>query len=182
MAYNLNMTYKITAGIEESELPEFIENALRRFGVYQGRAVDYTNADTAPIVMCTIMSEGKILLAKRGYGLADAEGYWSTVNGFIDENKPVKEIVRQEVWEELGLKVSADQILVGQSYTVRNPMEKRAYIVFPCLVSIKGDRPELKLDREHTDFAWIKRSQLDQYDTLDDLPMAIDTALELQNT
>ncbi len=172
------MTYKITPGIEESELEHWLEEALKKYGLYEGKAVNYTHADTAPIVMCTVVCGGELLLAKRGYGLADAEGYWSTVNGFVDEIKPVKEIAQQEAKEELGLDVSLDDIKVAKSYTLENPKEKRKYIVFACLITLKS-KPEIVLDREHTDYAWTSREQLKDYEMLDDLPYAIDTALKL---
>lgn len=173
------MTYKITGGIPESALNDWLENALKKYGLYEGRAVNYTNADIAPIVMCTVVCGEEILLVKRGFGLADAEGYWSTINGFIDEQKPVKEIAQQELREELGLKVEAENIKVAPSYTLQNPKEKRKYIVFPCLVLL-DTKPEIKLDKEHTDFAWITRDKLRAFHILDDLPYAIDAALKLR--
>lgn len=173
------MTYKITEGIPESSLNEWLENALKKYGLYEGRAVNYTKADIAPIVMCTVVCGEEILLVKRGFGLADAEGYWSTVNGFIDEQKPVKEIAQQELCEELGLKVKTENIMVARSYTLQNPKEKRRYIVFPCLV-VLDTKPEIKLDKEHTDYAWTTRDKLATFDMLDDLPYAIDAALKLR--
>ena len=172
------MAYKISAGLAESQLKSWLENALKKYGRYNGMGVNYTHADIAPIVMCTVVCGEKILIAKRGFGLADAEGYWSTVNGFIDEIKPVKEIAQQEVSEELGLKVSLDSIKVAGSYTLQNPKEKRRYIVFPCLIQLQT-KPTITLDREHTDFAWIHRNELEAYHILDDLPHAIDAALKL---
>ena len=82
------MGYRISAGIPESELETWLNEAAKRFGTFDDNRVNYKNADIAPIVMCTVLYKNKILLVKRGYGLADAEGYWSTVNGFIDELKP----------------------------------------------------------------------------------------------
>lgn len=172
------MSYKITEGIDETELKDWLEDALKKYGLYEGRAVNYTNADIAPIVMCTIVYGDEILLVKRGFGLADAEGYWSTVNGFIDEIKPVKEIAQQEVKEELGIDVDPSDIKIAKSYTLENPKEKRKYIVFPCLITLES-KPEIELDHEHTDFAWIHRSDLETYYILDDLPYAIDAALQL---
>lgn len=172
------MSFKITSGVEEAELPSWLAKALKQYGLYEGKAVNYTHADTAPIVMCTVVCGNELLLVKRGYGLADAEGYWSTVNGFIDEIKPVKEIARQELKEELGLKVRLNDIKVAKSYTLENPKEKRKYIVFACLITLET-KPEIVLDREHTDYAWTTRAQLKDYEMLDDLPYAIDAALNL---
>lgn len=172
------MSYSLSEGISEAELEKWLKNAAEEFGTFDDGRVDYTHAHTAPTVMCTIVYNDEILLVKRGQGLADAEGYWSTVNGFIDEIKPVAHQARQEVGEELGLDVGLEQISVGKSYGLRGAKEKRRYIVFPCRV-VLTKKPEIVLDWEHTDFAWIRRPELETYDTLDDLPYAIDTALGL---
>jgi ADP-ribose pyrophosphatase YjhB (NUDIX family) len=171
--------YKITTGVDESELSAWLEKALKKYGRYNGNGVNYTNANLAPIVMCTVVYENELLLVKRGYGLADAEGYWSTINGFIDQDKPIIEIAQQELKEELDLEVQKNQIKVGESYTLQNPKEKRSYIVFPCLVTLKN-KPDIVLNSEHTNFTWITRSQLESYEILDDLPYSIDAALALK--
>ena len=176
MTKSVDQNFKISAGIPESALKTWLENALKKYGLYEGRAVNYTDADLAPIVMCTITCGDEILLVKRGYGLADAEGCWSTVNGFIDEVKPVSHIAMQELREELGLDVAPEAIKVRESYALQNPKEKRIYIVFPCLVEL-GTKPKITLDREHTDYTWIRRAQLESFHILDDLPYAIDSAL-----
>lgn len=172
------MAYKITPGIAESELKHWLEVALEKYGKYQGEAVNYTKANIAPIVMCTVLVGNEILLVKRAYGLADAEGYWSTVNGFIDQIKPVKEIAAIELQEELGLEVKLENIYVAKSYTIKNPKEKRSYIVFACLITLDS-KPTIVLDQEHTDYTWTTRQQLNEFEILDDLPYAIDRALEL---
>lgn len=172
------MSYKITEGIQESELKSFLKDALEKYGRYNNLGVNYTDADIAPIVMCTVVCGDDILLVKRGYGLADAEGYWSTVNGFIDEVKPVKQIAQQELREELGLTVEGGRIQVTDSYTLQNPKEKRRYIVFACLVRL-DTKPDIVLDRENTEYKWIKRAELDSFHILEDLPFAIDKALAI---
>lgn len=164
--------------MSEDELSEWLVEAGQKYGIFKDGRVNYTNADIAPVVMITVVCGDEILLAKRGHGLADAEEYWSTVNGFIDENKPVKAIAAQELSEELGLNVGSARIKVGKSHTMKNSKEKRSYIVFPCLVKLSS-KPKIVLDTEHTEYAWIHRPQLEGYHILDDLPIVIDTALEL---
>lgn len=171
------MAYQISEGIAEKDLPTWLKEARHKYGTFPDGRVDYTKAPLAPIIMCTVLCQDKILLAKRGYGLADAEGYWSTINGFIDEDKPIRAIAAQELEEELGL--MANDIRVGQSYTLSNTQEKRNYIVFPCLVTLKS-KPKITLNAEHTDFAWIKQDELKNYHILDDLAYAVDVALKLR--
>lgn len=172
------MSYEVSNGIAEDALPAWLEDAKEKFGCFDDGRINYTHADIAPVVMCTVKCMEEILLLKRSYGLADANGYWSTVNGFIDEVKPVGAQVKQELKEELGLLVDYGLIKIGKSYTLKNPDEKRLYIVFPCLVSLQI-KPHIILDREHTDFNWIKRNQLGSYHTLDGLSYTVDASLKL---
>lgn len=172
------MGFTIGAGLPAKRLSSWLKDAAKKYGCFDDGRVNYTHADIAPTVMCTITYKDEILLVKRGFGLADAEGYWSTVNGFIDEIKPVKQIVKQELKEELGVVIDNRAIKVGASYTLHNPKEKRRYIVFPCRVSLQT-KPKIVLDVEHTDYTWIHRNTLESYDILDDLPYAVDAALKL---
>ncbi|MEK7096117.1 MAG: NUDIX domain-containing protein [Patescibacteria group bacterium] len=172
------MSYQISDGILESELSKWLTKAGQKYGKFKDGRVNYTDADIAPVVMITVVCGNKILLAKRGHGLADAEGYWSTINGFIDEDKPVAEIAAQELKEEISLEMSPLKIKVGPSYTVKNLQEKRSYIIFPCLVKLDA-KPEIVLDHEHTEFTWTKRGRLEQYHMLDDTSETIDAALRL---
>ncbi len=173
------MSYQTSAGLAEGELSTWLKDAARKYGTFPDGRVNYTDAPIAPTVMCTLKCGDEIFLAKRGYGLADAEGVWSTINGFIDEDKPVAEIAANEFKEELGLTIDPSIIKIAPSYTVNSQQEKRAYIIFPCLVIVdKG--PNVKLDREHTEYVWIKRADLKNYEVLDGLAEVIDAALRLE--
>jgi 8-oxo-dGTP pyrophosphatase MutT (NUDIX family) len=172
------MSYELSSGIDEKDLSAWLKDAAKKYGTFADGRVDYTHAPIAPTVMCTLKCGDEIFLAKRGYGLADANGYWSTINGFIDEDKSVAEIAANEFKEELGLTINPNIIKVAPSYTLTSQQEKRSYIIFPCLVML-DKKPDVKLDREHTEYAWIKRAELKNYHTLADLAEAIDRALAL---
>lgn len=173
------MSYEVTDGIEESALKQWLIDAQAKYGLYKNQGVNFTDADIAPIVMCTILVNDEILIVKRGYGLADAEGYWSTINGFIDEIRPVNETAQKEILEELSIKINLSNIKVAKSYTLSNPKEKRKYIVFACLITLPS-KPEINLDYENTEYRWIKRPKLESFHILEDLPLAVDTALRLK--
>lgn len=172
------MDYVIKPGIKESELSAWLADAAGKYGTFKDGRVNYKDAPLAPVVMCTLKCGDKILIAKRGQGLADANGYWSTINGFIDEDKPVAAIAAQEFSEELGLEIDPSRIKVAPSYRLKSQAEKREYIIFPCLAVVDSE-PQIKLDYEHTAFKWIKREQLENYHILDDLPLVVDAALKL---
>jgi ADP-ribose pyrophosphatase YjhB (NUDIX family) len=175
------MAYKISEGLPEGELKAWLAKAADRFGVFADGRVDYKRADIAPIILCVVTCGEEFLLLKRGYGLADAEGYWSVVTGFIDEVKPVKQQVVQEIKEELGLSVDPNTVRLGRSYTLQNSQEKRGYIIFPARLSLLR-KPRIVLSDEHTDHVWITKEKLDKYKILDDLPHAIEVALQAQYT
>ena len=170
------MSYTIKPGISAAELPNWIKRAAKKLSTFEDGRVNYQNAEIAPIVMCTIVYKDKLLLVKRSSNLADANGFWSTVNGFIDEIKPVYQQVIQELREELQVVVDSSMIQVRKSYILKNPLEKRDYLVFPCLVLL-AKKPKIILDSENTNYVWIKRAELIDYDTLDDLAFAIDCSL-----
>jgi 8-oxo-dGTP pyrophosphatase MutT (NUDIX family) len=172
------MTYKVKAGLPIRELDGWLDKAAAKYDLFKDGRIDYTDADIAPIVMCTVIFKNKILLVKRGHGLADAEGYWSAITGFIDQKMPLKNIVVKELKEELGIKSKGLLIKIADSYTLNSPKEKRTYIVFPCLVKLNS-KPTIRLNEEHTEFRWIDRPSLESFEILDDLPLAIDSALKL---
>ncbi len=172
------MGYQVSDGIKQNQLPKWLKDAGQKYGKFKDGRVDYTNAPVAPVVMITVVCGNEILLVKRGYGLAEAEGLWSIVDGFIDENKPVAEIASQELNEELHLKIPERDIKIADSFTLKSMDEKRSYIVFPCLVELI-DRPRLILNYEHTDFVWVKRDKIVKYEMLEDTPYTIDAALKL---
>ena len=176
--YTGAMGYTVSQGLAESDLSQWLKDAAKKHGTFKDGRVDYTNADTAPVVMVTVLVGDEILLVKRGHGLADADGYWSTVNGFIDEDKPVGQIAAQELKEEIGLKLSPQKIRVARSYTLSNPAEKRSYIVFPCLIKL-NTKPKIVLNNENTEFTWTSRDKIDGYEMLEDTPETIDAALKL---
>ena len=172
------MSYRITAGLPEDQLPRWLEKAAKEYGVFDDGRINYKEADTAPIILCVVACEKEFLLLKRGYGLADAEGYWSVVTGFIDAVKPIKQQIIQEIHEETGLSVEESVITTGKSYTLENSQEKRQYIIFPSIVRLTS-KPHIRLDHEHTDQTWITKSELASFHILDDLPYALDVALGL---
>ena len=49
----------------------------------------------------------------------------------------------------------------------------KKWIVTPVLVELK-DKPEIKLDWEHTEFEWIKPEEMKNYDTV----VSLDKSLE----
>ncbi len=160
--------------METSEvLREFAEK-LPRFP--DGR-IDYSNSDKAPVLTCFVRFEDKILLLKRSDRVRTHKGKWNTVAGYVDEPKPIREKALEELHEELG--ISEQNILqckMGSPYEFFDPDEQKTWLVHPLLVELK-QRPDIKLDWEHTEFKWISPNKLTTYDTVPKLDESLKRVL-----
>jgi 8-oxo-dGTP pyrophosphatase MutT (NUDIX family) len=82
----------------------------------------------------------------------------------------------QELGEELS--VVPDSVRVATPYEVDDRKIDRVWVVYPVLATLK-QKPNITLDWEHTDFAWIKPEQLKDYDYVKDFDISIARALAL---
>ncbi len=114
-------------------------------------------------------NKDKILLLKRSKKVLTYEGKWNSVAGYLDELKPIQEKVVEEIEEELGIKKNKiSSIFLGESYEFKDNEIKKTWIVLPVLVELKNE-PEIKLDREHTEYKWIEPEELENFDIVPNL-------------
>jgi ADP-ribose pyrophosphatase YjhB (NUDIX family) len=115
---------------------------------------DFTNIRWAPVINCVVRYKGKILLVQRDGALNFYPGYWNGISGFLDDDKSLREKVREEIREELGLsKKVIKQITLGKIFDQEAPKYKKTWIVHPVLVEVTTDA--IKLDREARSFQWL---------------------------
>ncbi len=142
-------------------LKEF--DALPRFP--DGR-IDYSNSDKAPVLTCFVRFGEKILLLKRSDRVHSYQGKWHTVAGYIDEPKPIRQKALEELEEELSIpSKNVSRFIAGEPYEFFDQGAKKSWIVHPVLVELKN-KPEVRLDWEHTEFKWISPDEIDGYDTV----------------
>ena len=141
-----------------AELPRFAD----------GR-IDYTESDTAPVLICFVKYEKKLLLLQRSDKVKTYHGRWNTVAGYIDEDKPLLEKAKEELFEELGLDL---ELIInakeGKPYQFTDDNIKITWIIFPILVELKT-KPEIELDWEHTQYRWVNPERLPDYNTIPNL-------------
>jgi len=90
---------------------------------------------------------------------------------------PIKEKILEELREEIN--VDEDNIRfieVKDSYKLKDSKINKTWIVHPVLVELK-EKPEIKLDWEHTEFRWIKPEELNNYDFVTDLDKTLKKVL-----
>lgn len=155
-----------------------IANDLPKFE--DGR-IDYTHADRAPVINSAVFYGDELLITKRSEDLHFYPGLWNGVSGFIDELKPLEEIVVKEIEEELSVSSQLiTRIAVGDVIERKSSKHDRIWMIFPILVELK-EKPDIKLDWEHSDYAWIKPEELERYEILSDFKNVVDQALKLKS-
>ena len=66
-------------------------------------STDYTNAKTAPVLVCFIKYGDKFLLLKQSDKVLAYKNLWSCLAGFLDDAQPTGDKIAEEIKEELGL-------------------------------------------------------------------------------
>lgn len=139
---------------EFSHLPKFPD----------GR-INYTNSNKAPVLIIFIKYKDKILLLKRSKNVSTYKNLWSTVAGFIDEQKSLKQKVLEELKEEINItNKEIKNIKFAKPYEYKDKKINKTWLRYPVLVELK-EVPKIKLDFEHTEFKWLKPQAITKYKT-----------------
>ena len=162
----------------DRELAETLQRFDRELPKFVDGRIDYTNSNEAPVVIIFLRYKDEILLVKRSGRVANYNGKWNTVAGFLDRVRPLEEDIYEELKEELGLdRDQIGHIHKGKSHVLDDKSIGKKWIVFPVIVDTK-ELPTIKIDWEHTAFKWIKPKELADYDTVTDLEKTYKLALE----
>ncbi len=146
-------------------IPSLIRKLAKELPKFPDGRINYTNTSKAAVLTCFIEYQGKILLLKRSNKTGTYQGLWSTVTGYLDELKPLKNKVEEELEEELGLNLeNINSFKMREVYEFLDKDINRTWIVYPVLVTLKN-KPEIRLDREHIEFKWIKPENITKFKT-----------------
>ena len=161
-----------------SEKEEKILNTIKEFAKklprFPDSRIDYSNSDTAPVIRIFLKYKDEFLLLKRSEKVRTYQGKWNAVAGYLDEVKPIRKKVLEEIKEELG--VTEDDILsirIGETFEFTDNIIKKTWIVHPILAKLKN-KPDIKLDWEHTEHKWIKLEELGSFDTVPHLSRGLE--------
>jgi isopentenyldiphosphate isomerase len=145
---------------------ENLKEFSKKLPKFEDGRIDYRNSAKAPVVTVFVKYNNKILLLKRSSNVNDYPRKWNAVTGFMDELIAVEEKILQELNEELGIgKDSINSIRVGKPYEVKDSDINKIWIVNPAIVEL-SKVPEIKLNFEHTDFKWIRKEELNFFNTV----------------
>ncbi|PSO43719.1 hypothetical protein BRC20_00425 [Candidatus Saccharibacteria bacterium QS_8_54_8] len=150
----------------DKELPHFPD----------GR-IDYSDADSALALGIIVLNGDKLLLVKRSREVGFYPGKWNWVSGFIDEQKPLRAFVEQELYEETGIsRQYSRELFFASPVTVTDDGLGKTWFIYPAVVVLASEvAPEL--DWEAEGYAWVIPAQLSSYETVPGVTDSIRAAL-----
>lgn len=138
--------------------------------------VNFTNIRFCPVINCVVQYGEKFLIVERSDKLRLYPKYWNGISGFLDDDKDIKEKIKDELREELG--IGEDDIVsihLGEIFDQDASEYKKTWIVHPVLVVIKTDK--ITLDWEAERYEWVKLEEIKNYKTVPSFDMVVERIL-----
>jgi (d)CTP diphosphatase len=107
--------------------------------------------------------DGRVLLLKRSDAHTTNAGKWCFVTGYVKPQESPRDAAIRELKEELGIDASPSQR--GDIVVVHT--DRGVLHVHPFLFPVEDF--EVRLEREHTDYTWIKPPEIFAYDIVQQL-------------
>ena len=121
------------------------------------------------IVTSFIKDNEKLLILKRSDKVQSMKGLWAGISGIIEKNEEPLKRAKIEILEEAG--IIEDKITLVRSVEemrINSPQyENHEWEIFPFLFEAKN--PIIKLNWENSEFKWINKEELENYDTVPSL-------------
>jgi 8-oxo-dGTP pyrophosphatase MutT (NUDIX family) len=148
------------------DLGKLLSELSKKLPHFPDGRIDYTNAKAAPVVDCFLRSEDKLLILQRSDKVGLLKLRWNMISGYLDElGRTLREKAYMEIEEETGIsRTHITNYTEGRPYkAIHRGIGKTTWYVYPVLADLDRIHP-VKLDWEHTSFAWVKPEELSLYD------------------
>lgn len=121
------------------------------------------------IVTSFIKNNEKILLLKRSNNVKTMKGLWAGISGIIEKNEEPLSRAKIEIYEEVGISENKIKLVkAAREIKIHSPQyENHEWEIFPFLFEAK--KPEIKLNWENSEYAWINIEELPNYKTVPSL-------------
>jgi len=150
-------------------IPKIVREFFKNLPHFPDGRINYTNSNKAAVLTCFLKYKDKILLLKRSQKVGDYKGKWHGIGGYYDELKPLEEIVKKEIKEELGIgSKNIRSFKIAKTYRFKDKKINKTWFVHPVLIELKN-KPKIKLDWEHQKYQWIKPEELKKFDFVPNL-------------
>jgi len=121
------------------------------------------------IVTSFIKNKNKLLILKRSDKVRSMKGLWSGVSGIIEKGETPINRAKIEIFEEIG--IIEDKITLVKSIEkmkILSPQyENHEWEIFSFLFETKETK--IKLNWENSEFKWINKNELKNYQTVPSL-------------
>lgn len=126
----------------------------------------YLAFKVSKVINVFLEHNSKILILKRSQKVGTHRGIWCAVGGYLEEGKPVLQNAKQEVKEELGIRIiGLKDYRIGKSFKFEEKVIDRIWHVHPVLFRLKS-KPRIKLDWENTEYKWVKPEEIKKFKTI----------------
>lgn len=130
----------------------------------------------AEIATAFLEHNGFILILKRSKNVKTMKSKWAGISGYIEEEAP-KDAAIREVKEETSIDSDKLKLLAkGDVIDVIDYENNTIWRVHPFLFYTYDIN--IKLEREHDEYRWIKPEEIINYDTVPKLKEALYSCLE----
>lgn len=121
------------------------------------------------IVTSFIRHDDKVLILKRSNQVKTMKGLWAGISGIIEKDEEPLTRAKIEILEELGIpEENLKLIKAAQEMRVVSPQyQNHEWEIFPFLFESKN--PQITLNWENSEYRWIQREDLINYDTVPNL-------------
>ncbi|MFB5605147.1 MAG: NUDIX domain-containing protein [Nitrosarchaeum sp.] len=129
------------------------------------------------IVTSFIQDKDKVLILKRSDKVKTMKGLWAGISGIIEKNENPLTRAKIEIYEETGILENKIKLVKEtDALRVNSPQyENHEWEIFPFL--FKAEKPEIKLNWENSEYAWIKIDELKKYETVPSLEKVLSNLL-----
>jgi 8-oxo-dGTP pyrophosphatase MutT (NUDIX family) len=154
------------------------EEFSRKLPHFPDGRIDYHNSQKALVLNCFVTYKDRVLLLKRGDKVAAYKNKWNSVGGYLDEQKPIAEKIKQELQEELGIRPgNILKIRICDPFEVHDKEINKIWVVYPCIAEL-NEMQDIVLDWEHTDYRWIRPTDITEFDVVKDLEKTLQRVLQ----
>lgn len=112
------------------------------------------------VVQTVLRHDGEYLIGRR-----TSDNYWEFLGGKVEKEEDLKQAALRELKEETGTAINEEKIQTYKEGTSYKSRKDSKYRLNPVLIDL-GNKMEVKLSGEHSDYAWIKLDNYHEYETL----------------
>ncbi len=120
------------------------------------------------IVTVFLTHNSKYLILKRSNNVKSMKNLWAGISGIIEGNEDPTYRAKKEILEETG--ITEDKLTFlkkEQQMKVESQYANHEWLIHPFLFAVKD--PQITLNWENQEYAWICPSELSKYQTVPSL-------------